>query len=75
MKAPAWSLTKKRGGAGGRVIHAYQGGGPGLQGLYIDGLTWCGVENRSSIALVGTDKEPNCRACLGNIAAHEQSRK
>lgn len=66
--------TRKRGGAGGKTIHAYQGGGPGMPGLYVQGVTWCGVERRSGVFLKDTDEAPTCRACLRNIAAHEKKR-
>lgn len=66
-----FELTKKRGGAGQRVIHAYQGGGPGMPGLYVKGITWCGVERRSGMFLADTDRKPTCGACKRRIAAHE----
>jgi len=41
---PVFELTEKPSAAGGRVVHAHQGGGPGVSGLYVKGVTWCGVE-------------------------------
>lgn len=62
-------LTHNPAVGGARVVHALQGGGPGLvddQGrpLYLAGRTWCGVERYSKVALVETDATVTCKNCL-----------
>lgn len=56
--------TDKPAAAGGRVVHALQGGGKGIPGRYIKNLTWCGVEKRSRICLAETSAPVTCKACL-----------
>lgn len=70
-----FKLTKHRSVAAQKKVHALQGGGPGLQGLYIRDLAWCGVEKRAGVYLVETDAEPTCRTCLRLIQAHENKKK
>lgn len=66
-------LTDKRGMAGGRVVHAAQGGGKGLRGRYVKGVTWCGVERRRpGLLLVETDAAPTCMACQRHLAVHRK---
>ncbi|MFZ7126392.1 MAG: hypothetical protein ACOWWM_09605 [Desulfobacterales bacterium] len=68
--------TDKRGLAGGRVIHAAQGGGEALHGIYFKKLTWCSVERRRpAMTLVETDEEPNCKSCARALAAWEKRRE
>lgn len=62
-------LTYHRSAAGGRVVHALQGGGEGLKDAegrlrYCAEYTCCGVEKRSRVALALTDDQPTCKACL-----------
>jgi len=66
-------FTSKPCGAGVFAIHAFQGGGKGLEGKYIEGLTWCGVEKQSSgLYLVPTRKKPTCKNCIRAMRAHER---
>ena len=66
-------LTQNHGAAGGRVVHALQGGGPGLSGRYCSGLTWCGVEKRCAIALAETAAPITCKVCLALLAGFERA--
>ncbi len=69
-------LTYASAVAGGRVVHALQGGGPGTldaegRPMYFAGRTWCGVHRYSRVHLVETDRPVTCRTCLRAVAAHE----
>jgi len=73
-------LTYKPAAAGGRVVHSLQGGGPGMRDregrrLWISGLTRCGVERRSRVALVETDAEVTCRTCLRAMRVFGEGRE
>ncbi len=62
-------LTYRSAVVGGRVVHALQGGGPGLvdgegRRRWLAEATWCGVERRSKVALIETDREVTCKVCL-----------
>ncbi len=66
-------LTKNPCVAGVRVVHALQGGGPGLNGKYVKGKTWCGVEKRTLIWLVETSQPCTCKTCLRSLSAHRRT--
>ena len=62
--------------AGGRVVHALQGGGArddeGRK-LYVRGATWCGVEKRSRVTLAHCDRRVTCKACKRALAARKKA--
>ena len=67
-------LTYKSAAAGARKVHALAGGRPGTlddrgRPRYFSGVTWCGVEERSKIMLVETDRPVTCKTCLSALAA------
>ena len=66
-----FEYTRNTAVAGARRVHALQGGGEGLNGAYIKGLTWCGVEKHSKMMLVETRSKVTCKRCLNALAAHE----
>jgi len=66
-------LTDATAVAGGRVVHALQGGGLGLQGKHLAGWTWCGLRQwEIKTALVETQDPVTCRVCLRIMAAFKQ---
>lgn len=59
--------------AGARVVHALQGGGTGLKGKWIAGVTWCGVEHRTTVHLAPSMEPVTCKLCLHRMAAEGQA--
>ena len=74
-------LTHKHAAAGGRVVHALQGGGRGLRDRngkprYLAGVTWCGLHLRGKYPdLVETDAEVTCKTCIAAMSAFALRRR
>ncbi len=72
-------MTHNHAVAGGRRVHALHGGGEGMKDAagrdrYLAGVTWCGVEKRSRVALVETCAPVTCKICLAALEAFERRR-
>ncbi len=74
-------MTYRRAAAGGRAVHALQGGGEGTKDVagvprYFAGITWCGVHRANpNLTLVETDQAVTCKRCIAAIQAFERRHK
>ena len=71
-------LTYRKAAAGGRVVHALQGGGEGTKDItgiprYFAGITLCGVHLSSpKLNLVETDHAVTCKRCISIMDRFER---